>query len=73
MTNHEGKLGGLLAANVTLDGFRAVFTKIEPMLGSALTLVQIAVGIASAYYFFHKAREAKSNTKTEKPKRKCKK
>lgn len=61
----DGKFQGLLAANVTLAGIQRFFDSVKPMLGTILIVVQILVGLATAYYFFRKAKAVRPNKKDQ--------
>lgn len=52
----DGKLSGLLVANITLAPIQRLAEAITPSLGTVLITVQILVGLATAYYFWRKAR-----------------
>lgn len=60
----SGKIIGLLAMNVSLEVGKQVgqlADKVKPNLETILVAVQILVGLATAYYFWRRARSVKKD------------
>lgn len=52
----DGKVQGLLAANIFLEGLKKFMDLVQPVTAHLLIAVQILVGLATAYYFWRKGR-----------------
>ena len=73
--SHENQLACLAVINLSAEGFKRAVSLIEPVLNPALTVVQIAIGVATLWWILRRVKGVNLDNKLKelklrKPKRK---